>query len=71
MESAQLDVQVFGRECIEKGPRVGSIFEPKENFIEQISKWTIKCSLSFRAVKSRANDYTVRRDIDENTLVNP
>ena len=65
MENAQLEVEVFGRECAEKGPRVGLIFETKEMLIEQLSEWAIKCSVSFKVVKSRAHEYTVRCDIDE------
>ena len=66
VERTQIDVEVFGRECVENVPRVGLIFESKEKLIEQLSEWAIKCSVSFKVIKSRSNDYTVRCDIDEN-----
>lgn len=37
-ENAQLEVEVFGRECVEKGHRVGLIFENKQMLIEQLSE---------------------------------
>ena len=43
MEDARVKVEVFGRECAEKGPRVGLIFETKQMLIEQLSEWAIKC----------------------------
>ena len=36
MENCQLDVKVFGRERVEKSPRVGLIFESKQKLVEQL-----------------------------------
>ena len=66
IDNYHVHAEVFGNECVEKGPRVGLIFESKRALIEQLSEWAIKCSVSFQVVKSRANQYTVRCDVDDN-----
>ena len=65
MQNCHQDVEVFGRECAENGPRVGLIFESKQKLVEQLCEWANKCSVSFQVLKSCANQYTVHCDVEE------
>ena len=66
MQEVQFTDEMFGLECVEKGPRVGMIFRSKESLIEHVSEWSIKCSVSFKNIKSRAREFTAVCDIDDN-----